>query len=471
MSIVPVEEMRPLFLFEGLPEDQLQFISERTERKTFDAGAWVYREGDPAIHLVVLLEGAVRLLRKANGEDVVINETDQRGVYAGATRGYLDEADQRYVTSMSAVVPSSFLCLHADDFSAYVHKYMPMAAHLLEGLYLGMRYGEGTVRERENLARLGALSANLGHELNNPAAAASRATSQLRKRVSDMRNKLAMIADGHVSPERMHQLVEFQQDIVAKMAVDTETRTSLAEADLEDTLVDRLDELGVAGGLDLAPIFASAGLDVGWLNGVIESMGDVERDGPLRWLAYTLESEQLMDEIEDATSRISTLVAAVKQYSYMDTASVQDIDVVVGLEATVVMMGHKLGGVTVVRDYQEDAPKIPTYPAELNQVWTNLIHNAVQAMDGKGTLTLRTAVDGANLVIEVQDDGPGIPPDVQPRIWEAFFTTKPPGEGSGLGLDTVRRIVERRHHGKIDFVTGDGGTTFSVRLPLEQRLS
>ena len=471
MSHVTVDELRTLFLFESLSDDELAALAALSERRTFDAGAWVYREGEPALYLVVLLEGGVRLLRKANGEDILINETDFRGSYAGATRAYIEEQGQRYATSMQAVTPASFLCLSAQDFGDFMRRHQPMAVHLLEGLYLGMKYGEGTVRERENLARLGELSANLGHELNNPAAAASRATSQLRKRVSDMRNKLAMIADGHVSPERMHQLVEFQQDIVAKMAVDTETRTSLAEADLEDTLVDRMDELGVAGGLDLAPIFASAGLGVGWLDGVIEALGDSERDGALRWLAYTLESEQLMDEIEDATGRISTLVAAVKQYSYMDSASVQDIDVRVGLDSTVVMLGHKLASVTVVKDYPADAPRIPAYPAELNQVWTNLIDNAVQAMGGRGTLTLRIVVDGPELLVEIGDDGPGVPVEVQGRVWDAFFTTKGPGEGSGLGLETARRIVERQHHGAITFATSAAGTTFAVRLPLEQRLS
>ena len=468
MSHVSVEELRTLFLFEGLPDDQLEFLSSRSERRTFDAGKWVYREGEPAAYLVVLIEGKIRLLRKANGEDVVINETDYRGVYAGATRAYIDEDDQRYVTGMMAVQPSSFVCLSAADFGAYMKRYMPMAVHLLEGLFLGLRYGEGAVRERENLARLGELSANLGHELNNPAAAASRATSQLRKRVSDMRNKLGAIADGHVTPERMHQLVEFQQEIVDK-ASGSAKLTSLEEADLEDELLDRMDALGVFGGNDLAPIFASAGLDTVWLDRVADAVGN-ERDGALRWLAYTLESEQLMDEIEDATSRISTLVAAVKQYSYMDSASVQEIDVRAGLDATVVMLGHKLAGVTVTKAYDEDAPKIPAYPAELNQVWTNLIDNAVSAMGGKGTLILRTAVVGDQLLVELADDGPGIPDDVQAKVWDAFFT-KGPGEGSGLGLETVRRIVERQHHGAVTFTTSPEGTTFAVRLPLEQRLA
>ncbi len=472
MTTVPIDELRTLFLFEALNDEQLTFLSERTERRTFDDGAWVFREGEPAAYFLLMLSGALRLTRRSGNEDVVIVETDYRGVYAGATRAYIAEEEPRYTASMQVTEPSSFACIGARNFAEFMQRYFPMAIHLLDGLYLGIRNSEGTVREREHLARIGALSANLGHELNNPAAAASRATSQLRRRVSDMRGKLAMIAEGRIAPDHLQLLVKLQQEVVDRAGGERVRLTSLQEADLEDELIDRLESLGVAGAGDLAPIYASAGLDVDWLAGVAVALGDGEREreGALRWLAYTLEAEQLMDEIQDATGRISTLVAAVKQYSYMDTASVQEIDLHVGLDATVVMLGHKLSGVTVARDYAADLPKVPAYPAELNQVWTNLIDNAVAAMGGTGTLTLRIRRDEGDVVVEFGDTGSGIPEDVQPHIYEAFFTTKAPGEGTGLGLETVLRIVARRHHGSVSFVTGDHGTTFSVRLPVEQRL-
>ncbi|MDX6256836.1 MAG: hypothetical protein QOJ11_3170 [Frankiales bacterium] len=471
MTTVPAEELRTLFLFEALSDEQLAFISERSERRTFDGGAWVFREGEPADYFLILLQGSLQLTRRAGNEEVVFVDTDYRGAYAGAVRAYVEEEDQRYANSMQVSVPSSFICIRAKDFAEFMRRYFPLAVHLLDGLYLGIRNSEGTVREREHLARLGALSANLGHELNNPAAAASRATSQLRRRVSDMRGKLAMIAEGRVSPDALQMLVKLQQEVVDRAAGGRPPLTSLEEADLEDTLIERLESLGVAGAMDLAPIYASAGLGVDWLEGVLDAVGGGERDGALRWLAYTLEAEQLMDEIQDATSRISTMVAAVKQYSYMDTASVQEVDVHLGLDSTVVMLGHKLAAITVQRDYAADLPKVPAYPGELNQVWTNLIDNAVAAMDGKGTLRLAIRVEDADLVVDIGDTGHGIPEDVQPHIYEAFFTTKGPGEGSGLGLETVLRIVERRHHGSVSFSTGAEGTTFSVRLPLEQRLS
>jgi signal transduction histidine kinase len=470
MTNVSADELKSLFLFEALGDEQLAFVAERTERRTFDGGSWVFREGEPAEYFVLLLSGALRLTRRSGNEDIVMVETDYRGSYAGATRAYIAEEDPRYTASMQATEPSSFACIGAPDFAEFMHRYFPLAVHLLDGLYLGIRNTEGTLREREHLARIGALSANLGHELNNPAAAASRATDQLRRRVSDMRGKLAMIAEGRIAPDNLQMLVKLQQEVVDRAAGDHPRLTSLQEADLEDALIERLDELRIPHSGDLAPIYASSGLDVDWLNGVVGALGEGEREGALRWLAYTLEAEQLMDEIQDATSRISTLVAAVKQYSYMDTASVQDIDVHVGLDATVLMLGHKLASVMVQRDYAADLPKVPAYPGELNQVWTNLIDNAVSAMDGSGTLTLRIAVEADAVVVQIGDTGSGIPEEVQPHIYEAFFTTKPPGEGTGLGLETVARIVERRHHGSVTFVTSPKGTTFSVRLPLEQRL-
>ena len=192
--------------------------------------------------------------------------------------------------------------------------------------------------------------------------------------------------------------------------------------------------------------------------------------GPLRWMAYTVETENLMDEIEEATGRISTLVAAVKQYSYMDSVARQEVDLHTGLDSTVVMLGHKLAGVEVVREYDPALPRVPVHGAELNQVWTNLIDNAADAMAGSGTLVLRTSRDGEDLLVQVRDDGPGVPPEAQARVFEAFFTTKGPGAGSGLGLDGARRIVVERHRGRLSFTTGDSGTTFEVRLPLVQEL-
>jgi signal transduction histidine kinase len=274
-----------------------------------------------------------------------------------------------------------------------------------------------------------------------------------------------------VSADTIACLVSVQEAAVERAAkARHEHRTPMQEADLEDVLVDRLDALGVVSAYELASVYVAAGLDVSWLDRVVAELGEDQVDGALRWLAYTLETESLMDEIQDATGRISALVASVKQYAYLGGSSVQEVDVHVGLDSTVVMLGHKLQGVEVVREYDRTLPKVPAYAAELNQVWTNLIDNAADAMGGHGRLLLRTRREGESVLVDICDDGPGMPDAVQPQVFNAFFTTKAPGEGSGLGLDSARRIVEKRHRGRLSFTTGADGTTFEVRLPLVQQL-
>lgn len=193
-------------------------------------------------------------------------------------------------------------------------------------------------------------------------------------------------------------------------------------------------------------------------------------EGALRWLAYTVETENLLREIGDAIGRITALVAAAKQYSQLDRAPHQDIDLHEGLDATLVMLARKLGeGIQIVKDYDRELPAVPAYPAELNQVWTNLIDNAVDAMHGQGTLTVRTARDGEFAMVEIGDTGPGVPPESTQRIFEPFFTTKPVGQGTGLGLDVSWRVVVNRHHGDLQVQSRPGDTRFQVRLPLRER--
>jgi signal transduction histidine kinase len=466
------DELRTLFLFEHLTDDQLQWIADRGEVRTYDAGATVYREAEPAESLFILLSGGLRMTRSVQGEDVTVVETQHRGSYSGAMRAFVDNDEEAagYFNSMAATEPSRFFVLSKEHFAELMREWFPMAVHLLDGLYLGIRNSESAVRQREHLARLGTLSAGLAHELNNPAAAAVRATGQLRDQVARSRHKLKALADGRIDPALLSQLVELQEQAVARVRVERPRLTPVEVSDLEDELTARLDEFGVQDSMDLAAGLAAAGLDPSWLGELHAAVGAEAMDGAVRWLANTFETESLMNEIEEATSRISTLVGAVKQYAYMDSASTQEIDVHVGLDSTVVILGHKLAGIDVHREYDRSLPKVPAYAAELNQVWTNLIDNAADAMGGAGVLTLRTWATTDELVVEVIDDGPGIPEHVQPRIFDAFFTTKDVGSGSGLGLENAKRIVAKRHHGTIDVSSSPDGTTFTVRLPLVQQL-
>ena len=465
------EELRSTFLFESLTDEQLAWLADRGDVVVLPEGQPVYREGEPATCFYMLLDGRVRLSRQVQSEELVVAETGQRGVYAGATRAWVGATDEaRYGNSLTVLAPSRLFRLSADEFSSAMQRWFPMAMHLLDGLFLGIRNAEAQTSQRATLLALGQMSAGLTHELNNPAAAGTRAVGQLRERVAGMRSKLAMLADGSLDSSILPRLVRLQEEAVTR-ATKPPVQTPMEASDAEDELADWLDEHGVAGGYDLAPVLAAAGLDSGWAEEVLEAVGEQFLEPAVRWIAYSVDTESLMRELEDATSRISDLVGAVKQYTSMDRAPYSDVDVIAGLDSTVVMLSHKIGpSIRVVRDYEPDLPLVPAYGGELNQVFTNLLDNAADAMDGEGSLVLRARRDGEGVLVEVVDDGPGIPPDVLDRVFDAFWTTKPAGRGTGLGLDIARRIVEKRHLGRLAVTSRPGETRFSVWLPLRPAL-
>jgi signal transduction histidine kinase len=460
------DELRSLFLFEKLSDDQLNWLCREGHVITLEPGV-VYHQGDPATCFYVLIEGAVVLSQRVGADDVEVNRTDQPGVYAGAWQAYMGErAPKTYNNTLRAIAPSRFFELDADTFGQMMHDWFPMALHLLEGLFFGIRNTQAVVGQRERLLALGSLSAGLTHELNNPAAAAVRATASLRERVAGMRHKLALIAKGPYDRATLETLIHLQEESVERVAK-APTLTPLEASDREDELGDWFGTHGIAGGWELAPTFVQAGLDVAWLDQVAGAVDSSTLEGAIRWLNYTVETEMLMNEIEDATERISTLVGAARQYSQMDRAAYRVIDVHELLDSTLLMLSRKIGDrITVVREYDRSLPSVPAYAAELNQVWTNLIDNAVAAMEGEGTLTIRTARDNDFLLVEICDTGPGVPLEIRERIFEPFFTTKPVGEGTGLGLDISWRIVVNKHHGDLRVESEPGDTRFQVRLPL-----
>ncbi|MEV6195435.1 ATP-binding protein [Streptomyces sp. NPDC051920] len=459
-------ELGTLFLFEKLDDDQLDRLCREGRTEQFDPGP-VYTEGEPATCFYVLLEGTIVMSRRVGADDVEINRTSQRGVYAGAMQAYLsDPGDAQYKGSMRVTEPSRFFVLPAATFAAILRDWFPMAVHLLEGMFFGSQNAQRTVGQRERLLALGSLSAGLTHELNNPAAAAVRATSALRDRVAHMRQKLGMIAAGPYARDALETLVEIQERTAEQVAKATPL-TPLEASDREDALADWLDDHDIAGGWQLAPTFVQAGLDTDWLDQVAAAVDGPTLEGAVRWLNYTVETELLMNEIEDSTTRISHLVDAAKQYSQMDRAPYQVADVHDLLDSTLMMLAGKMGsGIKVVKDYDRTLPRIPAYPGELNQVWTNLIDNAASAMAGEGTLTVHTAADGDHVLVEFRDTGPGVPEEIRDRIFDPFFTTKPVGEGTGLGLDISWRIVANKHHGSLMVQSVPGDTRFQVRLPL-----
>lgn len=466
-EVLTPDELRTLFLFEALDEDQLAWLAERGRVEVRDAGTPVYAQGEGATCFFVLLSGTVALSRQLHGDEIELSRSDQRGAYGGATQAYLgDRVDQVYSNTMRAVTDVELFVLPAAEFATALRTWFPMALHLLEGLFLGLRASDIIVGERERLVALGSLTAGLTHELNNPAAAAVRATDTLRDRVTRMRHKLALIADGRVDGKRLHELVEMQ-DAAVQRARNARPLTAIEAADAEDELGDWLEEAGLENAWDIAPTLVAGAIDAEWLADATAELSDENRRAAVGWLNYTVDTEMLMGEIEDSVRRISGLVDAARQYSQLDRAAQQPVDVHELLDATLVMLKAKIpGGVRVEKDYAGDMPLIPAYGAELNQVWTNLIDNALAAMDGDGTLTLATWHDSDHAYVEVRDTGTGIDPEIRPRIFEPFFSTKPVGEGTGLGLDISYRIVVNKHGGDIRVASQPGDTRFRVCLPV-----
>ncbi len=462
---VSVDELRRLFLFEALDAPKLDWLAANGDIERREAGDMVHLEGEPATCFYVLLDGTVALLRRVQGDDVEMSRTSLAGSYGGAIQAYVEDLDQVYLNSMRAVTPARFFVLGAREFEHMMRKWYPMAVHLLAGLMLGMQNNQAVVGQRERLLALGSLSAGLTHELNNPAAAAVRATSALRERVAGMRHKLAMLASGEIDRTSLATLVKLQEHVVEGVAKAPKL-SPIEEGDREDELAEWLDDHDIPGGWDVAPILAQGGIDVACLADIAESLPPEMAAGAVRWMGYSVETELLMGEIEDSVNRISNLVAATRQYSQMDRSPVQVVDIHDLLDSTLVMMAAKLEGITVHKDYDRSLPKVAVYAAELNQVWTNLIDNAAQAMAGQGTLTVCTGRENDAMLIEIGDTGTGIPADVQSRVFEPFFTTKPIGQGTGLGLDISWRIVVKRHRGDLTVESVPGDTRFKVRLPL-----
>jgi signal transduction histidine kinase len=467
------EGLRELFLFEHLDDGQLAWLAERGEVRSYEAGTTVYRAGEPADFLFVLLEGTLSMMMRGGGSEFEVNRTDHRGTYAGAFFAYLDLPIARsYSGSLRAVTDCRFWVLPADDFGRAFREWFPMATHMLEGFAVQGMGSQQTVSTRERLVALGTVTAGLTHELNNPATAAARAAATLSERLGGLWDELAKLAGALAEPGQLAALVDLVHEARGPGAAGQAPLSPLEASDREDELGRWLTEHGVDAAWDLAPPLVAAGVEVGWLDRVAATVPAEALPRAVGVAAATCEAESLLEELGQAAGRISALVGAAKQYSQMDRSPLQRLDVHDGLESTLTMLKHKLEtGIEVVRDYDRSLPELPAYAGELNQVWTNLVDNAVDAMegmDGRGRLTVRTARDGDRVLVEIGDNGPGVPAAAADHVFEPFYTTKPVGKGTGLGLDICWRIVVGRHHGDLRFTSEPGDTRFQVLLPLTQ---
>ena len=455
------DELRSLDLFGGLTDQQLSELAAGGSEVGLRPGLELFREGEHADFWWVLLDGVVDLIRYAGGEETVVARMDVPGRWAGGFRAWDDQGV--YLATGRAATTGRVLRIPADVLRERMNAWFPFGGHLIEGLYRTARSIEATARQRQSLVALGTLAAGLAHEINNPAAAAVRAVDALEDACQALLASVSRLAAHQVSARQFGALDMLRQEVTGPaLAPD-----ALTQADLEDALAEWLTRHGVRREWMIAPSLAAVGVDIEWCERAAAILDGPALEPGLEWVASVLSAVTLLAEMKESTQRISALVAAVKSYTQMDRASLQRIDVTDGLESTLVMLGHMLrDGVTVVRDYGTGVPPVEAHAGELNQVWTNLISNAVEAMDGKGTMRLSTRVVQNTVVIEVADTGSGMPPHVAARAFEPFFTTKDAATNTGLGLDIARRIITERHGGTIDIDSRPGHTVLRVQIPV-----
>ena len=455
-----VDELRPLPIFDGLTDAQLGDLLEGGAEVRIEPGVELFREGEHADFWWVLVDGAIDLVRHVGREDTVVARMDVPGRWAGGFRAW-DEHGV-YLATGRGVTAGRVLRVPAEVLRERSDAWFPFGGHLIQGLYQTARSIESTARQREALVALGTLAAGLAHEINNPASAAARTVDALEAACEALLSSVGRLARSELSAGQFAALDRLRLE-AAPPADDLDP---LDRADRQQALSSWLAGHGVERGWAMAPALAAAGVDPAWCERAAAILEGPAFEPGLEWVASTFSVATLLGEARASTRRISELVAAVRSYSQLDRASLQRIDVADGLDSTLVMLGHKLrDGVTVVRDYGA-VPPVEAYAGELNQVWTNLVDNALDAMAGTGTLRVATRVDGDQVVVEIGDTGPGMPPQVAARAFDAFYTTKEVGEGTGLGLDIARRIVVERHGGTITIDSRPGGTVLRVRLPL-----
>jgi len=456
--MIQKSELLKVPVFADLPDDQIAWFLSQSEEIRLSVGETYVRQGDPADWMFVILDGQFQWRGEFGGETVVLSGKP------GDVTGVLPFSRMKqFVVTGRAVTEGKILRFPSSLFPELMQK-MPELTKRLVGL-LSDRIRETTriEQQRDRLASLGKLSAGLAHELNNPASAAKRASGQLRTVLKKIKDASHELGQRDLTPAQKSEIDKMEASFTQEDVVPPD---ALTISDLED----QIDSLFRSHGQDdlwmLAAALARRNIRPEVLESLFENLGPETARAALVRIAASVEVANLLHEIESSTARISDLVRAIKEYTYMDQGAIQNVDVVKSLENTLTILNHKLKqGIAVQRDYQKVPLLVNSFGSELNQVWTNIIDNAIDAMHGKGQLRVRTYRDDGCVVVEIGDNGPGIPADVQPHIFEPFFTTKRVGEGTGLGLDTVQRIV-KKHRGNIQVTSKPGDTCFQVWLPV-----
>ncbi len=456
------EFLRRLQLFAALPEADLDWLSAQAEPFALKAGEVLIEEGAPGDAAFIVLDGELEVSKKSDVQNIVI-AIREPGEVVGEM-ALLDESPR--MATVRAVHDSHLLRIRGDTFQQLLSQKPSAALAILNTVSKRLRQNEALLRQNEKMAALGTLSAGLAHELNNPAAAVRRSVDQLRSELAGWTKASIDLDHCTLTPAQIRVINDLKTAIENRVMPDL-ALAPLIQSDREAEIQTWLEGIGLEQAWELAPSLVSCGWELDPLKKLETTFDPETLVLVVKWLAAGCAVYSLLDEVGMGAGRISEIVKSVKAYSYLDQAPVQEVDVHEGLENTLVILRHKTKeGVKIKREYASDLPRIEAYGSELNQVWTNIIDNAIDAMDGKGELILRTYFKDDHVTVEIEDNGPGIPEEIQQRIFEPFFTTKPPGLGTGLGLHIAYTIVNK-HYGQIRVTSQPGSTNFQVTLPIQ----
>lgn len=461
--MLDIEILRSIPVFSTLPDERLQWLCDKGKEVWLKSGDLHRAQGDPADCIFVMLAGEIRVFQQVGEQEVVLATYQAPDLFGELP---VLTGEEIFWAGGRAISSAHIFELPKEAFWELLSSCAQVTTKILSTMAQRIQEVQAQAQQREKLAALGTLAAGLAHEMNNPAAAVTSSVSSLQSLWQTLPSLTLQLNRHQFTPKQLDFLSTLQQQITTG-SQSCSVLDPLSQCDAEDALSDWFDDHGVENGWDLAPSLVSVGIDSNQLDAIAAQIPASALEDVIKWLTTSLTGKGLLSSIEQGSSRISQLVQAIKDYSYMDQAPLQDIDVHQALESTLTILSHKLKDITIEQNYADDLPPINAYGSELNQAWTHLIDNAIDAVNGQGKISLRTQCEKDHVLVEITDNGKGINPEIQPRIFEPFFTTKEVGH-SGLGLDMTYRIVVIKHKGDINFSSQPGATSFRVRLPVAQ---